>query len=128
MPGFGVRLAINVLGLWLASEIVPGMQISGLGSFLLAGLLLGIVNALARPVAIVLTFPFTIVTLGFFLLVVNAAMLGLVAWFLDAFTLSGFWAAFFGSIVVSLTSAFASQFIGPRGNIEVMVIESHARR
>jgi putative membrane protein len=128
VPGFVVRLAINVFGLWFASEIVPGMAINGFGSFVLAGILLGVVNALARPIAILLTLPFTVVTLGLFLLVVNAGMLGLVAWFLDAFTLSGFWAAFFGSIVVSLASGFASQFIGPRGNIEVMVIESHSGR
>jgi putative membrane protein len=128
VPGFAVRLAVNVFGLWVASEIVPGMEITGLGSFVLAGFLFGVVNALARPVAILLTLPFTIVTLGAFLLVINAAMLGLVAWFLDSFVLTSFWAAFFGSIVVSLASAFASQFIGPRGNVEVMVVGSGSRR
>jgi len=123
MPGFIVRLAITVLGLWIASEVVPGMAISGFGTFVLAALLLGIVNALVRPLAILFTLPFTIVTLGLFLLVINASMLGLVAWLLKGFSLSGFGAAFFGSIIVSLTGWVSSQYIGPRGSVEVMVIQ-----
>jgi putative membrane protein len=94
---------------------------------LLAALLIGIVNALVRPVVIVLTLPITILTLGIFLLVVNAAMFGLVAWLLGGFAVSGFFAALFGWIIVSLVSGFASWFIGPRGRYEVMVIERHSR-
>lgn len=86
-----------------------------------AALLLGIVNAVVRPVLILLTLPATLVTLGLFLLVINAAMLGLVAWMFDGFTISGFWAAVFGALVVSVTGWVASSFIGPRGKFEVMV-------
>ena len=83
-----LRMLISALSLWLASSIVPGMHIEGLGSLALSALLLGIVNAIFRPLAIFLTLPFTILTLGLFLFVVNAAMLGLVAWLLPGFTLS----------------------------------------
>lgn len=119
MIGFLLRMAISALSLWLASAIVPGMDIHGVGTLILAALLLGIVNAIVRPILVLLTLPATLLTLGLFLLVINAAMLGLVAALLDDFTLSGFWAALFGSIVVSLTSAFASQYIGPKGKVEI---------
>ena len=128
MPGLFVRLSISIFGLWLASEIVPGMEISGLGTFILAALLLGIVNALVRPLAIFFTLPFTIMTLGLFLLVINAGMLALVAWLLDGFRLSGFGAAFFGSLIVSLTGWVASRYVGPRGSVEVMVLQGSIRR
>lgn len=122
MPGFFARLIIVALGLWLASELVPGIHVSGIGTLLGAAFLLGIVNAVVRPVVLLLTLPFTVLTLGFFLLVINAAMLGLVAALFDNFVISGFWAAFFGSIVVSITGWFASWFIGPRGRVEVIVV------
>lgn len=122
MTGFLVRLGINALGLWLASQIVPGMEISTGGTLLAAALLLGIVNAIVRPLAILFTLPFTVVTLGLFLLVVNAAMLGLVAWLLKDFHLSGFAAALLGSMVVSLTGWLSSFYIGPRGRVEALII------
>ncbi|MCL4316419.1 MAG: phage holin family protein [Gammaproteobacteria bacterium] len=123
MAGFVLRLLIVALGLWLASELVPGIEVRGVGTLLGAALLLGIVNAVVRPVFILLTLPLTVVTLGLFLLVINAAMLGLVAWVFDGFTIAGFWAALFGSVVVSVTGWLASYFIGPRGRVEVIVVQ-----
>jgi putative membrane protein len=123
MVGFLVRLTIVALGLWLAHAIVPGIEIEGTATLVAAALLLGLVNALVRPLAILLTLPLTLLTLGFFLLVVNAAMLGLVAALLDGFQIAGFGAALLGSIVVGLTSWVASWYVGPRGRIEVFVIE-----
>jgi putative membrane protein len=122
MAGFLVRMAISALGLWLASAIVPGMAIEGTWTLLLAALLLGIVNAVVRPVVLLLTLPITVLTLGLFLLVINAAMLGLVAALLDGFALSGFFAALLGSIVVSLTSWVASWYVGPQGRFEVLIV------
>ena len=122
MQGLIVRTAITMLGLFLASQLIPGVRIEGLGSFILAALLLGVVNALVRPVAFLMTLPLTIVTLGLFLFVLNAAMFGLVAAFLDNFTVSGFWSALFGAIVVSITSTIASWCVGPDGRYEVLVI------
>lgn len=120
MAGFLLRLLISALGLWLASEIVSGLHVAGPGTLIIAALLLGVVNALVRPILILLTLPITLVTLGLFLLVINAALLGLVAWLLPGFAITGFWPALFGSIVVSLTGWAASWFIGPRGYVEVI--------
>jgi len=123
MIGFLLRMAISAFALWVASAIVPGMTIVGTPTLLAAALLLGVVNAVLRPLAILLTLPFTILTLGLFILVVNAAMLGLVAALLDGMTLSGFGAALLGSLVVSFVSSAVSWTIGPSGRFEVMVIQ-----
>lgn len=125
MQGIIVRTAIIMLGLYLASVIVPGVTIEGLGNFLIAALLFAIVNVIVRPLAFVLTLPITIVTLGLFLLVLNAAMFGLVAWLHHGFDVSGFWAALFGALIVSITSTIASWFIGPKGKYEIYVARRH---
>ena len=122
MIGLWLRLLVVAFGLWLAAALVPGIEVQGLWTLLGAALLLGIVNAVVRPLLVILTLPITLLTLGLFLLVVNAAMLGLVAWMFENFTISGFWAALFGSIVVSATGWLASYFIGPRGRVEVIVV------
>jgi putative membrane protein len=125
MQGLVVRTLVTMLGLFLAARIVPGVWIEGTGSFILAALLLGLVNALVRPIAFLMTLPLTIVTLGLFIFVLNAAMFGLVAALLDNFTVSGFWAALFGAIIVSITSTVASWYVGPNGRYEVFVIRRH---
>lgn len=122
MNGFLLRTLIIMLGLYLASSIVPGVQISGVGTFILAAVFLGLVNAIIRPIAFLLTLPITIVTLGLFLFVLNAAMFGLVAALLDGFAVAGFWSALFGAVVVSLTSTLASWYIGPNGRVEIFVV------
>lgn len=127
MSGFVVRLLINSLGLWLAALIVPGIEFSGPFTLLLAALLMGIVNALIRPIVIVLTLPLTIITLGIFLLVINAAMFGLVAWMLSGFEVAGFFSALFGWLIVTLVSGVASWYVGPKGRYEVLVVERRAR-
>ena len=123
MTGFLLRLMISAFGLWVAAKIVPGMHIQGGGTLLMSALLLGIVNAVVRPLAVLLTLPLTVLTLGFFLLVVNAGMLGLVSAFLDGFSLAGFGSALLGSIVVSLTGGVANWTIGPKGRVEIMIVE-----
>lgn len=120
--GFLLRMAITALGLWLAAHFVPGIQIAPDATLVLAALLLGFVNAFVRPIAVFLTLPITLVTLGLFLWVVNAGMLGLVAWLLRDFHIAGLGSALLGSLIVSLTSWFASSFIGGGGRYEVMVV------
>jgi len=116
--GFFFRLLITALGLWAATKIVPGVQINGWGNLLVAALLLGIVNAVIRPVILILTLPLTVLTLGLFILVVNGISLWVVAWLMPGFTLSGLGSAILGSVIVGLTSWFASTFVGGSGRIE----------
>ena len=122
MVGFLVRLAIGAFGLWLADQLVGGIHIEGGGTLVLAALLYGVVNAVVRPVAILLTLPITVVTLGLFLLVVNAAMFGLVAALLDGVHVAGLGSALLGSIIVGLTGWVASWYVGPKGRVEVLMV------
>jgi putative membrane protein len=115
MIGFIVRAVICAGGLWLATKIVPGVEARSVGSLIAAAVLLGLANAIVRPILVVLTFPITIVTLGLFLLVINGAMLKLVAVFLHGFEVRDWKAAILGSLVVSLTSWVASWFIHADG-------------
>src|ERR1700726_3491755 len=121
MLGFLLRALIVALGLWLATVWVNGVSIDTPGTLILAGVLLGIVNSIIRPIAIVLTLPMTIATLGLFLLVINAGMVALVAWMLPGMHIAGFWSAFWAAVIVSLVSIVGSWFIGPKGRFEVIV-------
>jgi len=125
MEGFLIRTVVVGIGLWLASQIVPGVEFQTTGTLIAAALVLGIVNAFVRPILIILTFPITLVTLGFFLLVINGLMILLVAWFLPGFVVTGFWPAFFAAIVVSLTSWVMSGWVGSgqqKGRIDVITM------
>ncbi len=121
MKGIIVRTLIIALGIWVAGKLVDGIHVGSLGSLMFAAIALGLINALIRPLIVLLTLPFTLLTLGLFLLIVNAAMLQLADWFVSGFSVDGFFSAVFGSIVVSLVSWAASSFIGPKGRYEVMV-------
>jgi putative membrane protein len=128
MEGFLIRALLVAVGLWLASKIVPGIDFNTTGTLIAAALLLGIVNAFVRPIIIILTLPITLLTLGLFLLVINALMIMLVAWFLPGFLVAGFWSAVFAAIIVSLTSWVMSGWIGPRGRVEVITVQQPGGR
>ena len=123
MRGFLLRSLITILGLYLASELLGGVSISGTGTFIIAALLLGFVNAIVRPVLFFLTLPLTILTLGLFILVLNGLMFAIVAGLLPGFAVAGFGSAMLGAVIVSLTSIVASWFIGPDGRYEVLIVE-----
>ncbi len=120
MTGFILRALIASLGLWAATELFSGISIDKPLTLIFAGLLLGVVNAVVRPIALLMTLPALVLTLGLFLLVVNAAMLGLVALLLPGFKIASFWSALGGALIVSLVSWIGAWFIGPRGRIEVI--------
>lgn len=118
MRGFVIRVLVVAIGLWIASKIVPGVTINDGWSLFWAALLLGLVNAIVRPIVVILTLPLTILTLGLFLLIINAAMLSLVAWMLDGMTVDGFWSAFFGAIVIAIVGWLVTWFVGSQGKLE----------
>jgi putative membrane protein len=113
MTRFILRAAIAAAGLWLATEWVDGIHIDAPMTLVFAALLLGVVNAFIRPLTILLTLPFLLVTLGLFLLVVNAAMLGLVAALLPGMQIGGFWDAVWGALIVSVVSWIGSVAFTP---------------
>ncbi len=119
MVGFLLRAAIAALGLWVASELLSGLTFDTPSKLVLAAIVLGVVNAVVRPLAFILTLPLTVLTLGLFLLVLNAGMVGLVAWLVPGFQISGFWTAVGAALIVSLVSWAASSAIGTSGRIEM---------
>jgi putative membrane protein len=123
MTGFLLRAAISALGLWVASEILPGLSFDTPAKLLVAAIVLGIVNALVRPIAFILTLPITVLTLGLFLLVINAGMVALVAWIVPGFQIAGFWTAIGAALIVSLVSWAASSMIGSTGKPEIFEIK-----
>jgi putative membrane protein len=108
---FLIQWGLTSLSLWVASYIFSGMKFADGGSLLIAALLLGFANAVVKPLLILFTLPLTIVTMGLFLLVVNALMLMLVSAVVSGFTISGFWTAFFASIFISIFSLFVSGLV-----------------
>lgn len=114
MLGFIVQAVVTAVGLWLSARIVPGVEFTSTGSLIAAAIILGVVNALVRPVMVVLTFPLTVVTFGLFLLVVNAAMIGLTAMFLGGFVVDGLWAGVGAAIVTGVVSWIAGSLFGAR--------------
>jgi len=118
--GFLIRVLVNALAIMLAASILPGIHVEGLVPALVGGLLLGLVNAVVRPVLIILTLPITFVTLGFFLLVLNALCFWLVASLVKGFYVAGFWAAFLGAIVVSIVSWIMTALISDSGKVVVI--------
>ncbi|MRD46614.1 phage holin family protein [Caenimonas koreensis DSM 17982] len=101
---FIAHLAITAFSLWLASRIFKGLKFDNNRSLVIAALLLGIANAVVKPILILFTLPLTLLTFGLFILIINALMLLLVAALVRGFRISGFWTAFFASIFVSVLS------------------------
>jgi putative membrane protein len=108
---FLLRLLLNGVAVFLAANLIPGISVAGPGTALIAGIILGFVNAIVRPVLFLLTLPFTILTLGLFIFVLNALCLALAAWLVPGFTVSGFGAALVGAIVISLVSWLLSALL-----------------
>jgi putative membrane protein len=118
--GFVLRIVVNTLAIVVAAKLVPGIEVDGVLAALAAGLLLGVVNAVVRPVLLVLTFPITLVTLGLFLLVLNGLCFWLVAAVVKGFSVSGFWSAVLGALVVSVVSWVVTVLVSDTGRLVVI--------
>lgn len=118
--GFLVRALVNALAIWLATEVIPGIEARSAVTVVVAALVLGLVNAVVRPVLLVLTLPLTLVTLGLFLFVLNALCLWLTSAIVPGFEVRGFWPAFGGALLVSALSWVVNGFVSDRGRVVVI--------
>jgi putative membrane protein len=109
---FLIFWGVNTVSLWVADHLFDGIAFQTVQSLFIAGLVLGIVNTFLKPVLLILTLPLSIVTLGIFVLVINALMLLLVAWLVPGFLVSGFWAGFFVALFISVFSFIVNSLIG----------------
>lgn len=111
MKGLALRWILNAVALLFTAWLVPGIEVAGFGAALITALVLGIVNAIIRPIVLFFTLPLNIFTLGLFTLVVNALMLLIAASAVTGFMVAGFFAAFFGSIILTIVSGLLSAMV-----------------
>ena len=117
MLGFFLRWSINLLALAIATAMINGIRIETIEAGVLAAGILGFVNAVIRPVVLILTLPINLLSLGLFTLVINAFMLKLVSMMVPGLVIDGFSAAFFGALIISVTSWFLNIFVGSNGKV-----------
>jgi putative membrane protein len=127
MKGFFIRCGITGFAVLLASQIIPGIDIISFGSGVAAVVILSFLNAIIRPILYLLSAPFILVTLGFFMVLINAFLLYLVSGLVKGFLVSGFWPAVGGAILISIVSALLNLWISGQGHIE-MVTRSQTER
>jgi putative membrane protein len=122
--GFVLRLIVNAAALWVAAQLVPGIVVTGLTPLLLAALVLGLINAVVRPILLVLTLPLTLMTLGLFIFILNAFCLWLTSRIVSGFVVESFAAALLGALVVSIVSWLLTAFVSDAGRWRRMDIRS----
>ncbi len=105
------RILLGAFALLLVAKIVPGVSIDGFYPAVIAAVILGVLNAIVKPVLVILTLPITIVTLGLFIFVINAGLFMFAASFIDGFTVDGFIAALLGSLIVSVVTTIGNTFV-----------------
>jgi putative membrane protein len=125
MRGIALRWLTLTGAILFASYMLDGIRVSGFMSALGAAAILGILNAFFRPIALILTLPINILTLGFFTFVINAVMLKMTSGVIHGFDVQGFWPAIFGALIISLVSWGLNIFINERGNVDI--IDLHHR-
>lgn len=125
LVGFFIQWGITSLCLWVASLVFKDIRFSSTSSLIISALLLGFANAVLRPLLVILTLPLTLLTLGFFLLVINALMLLLVAKVVKGFEISGFWTAFFASLFISILS-MALGTLAPNAEMTIYRLPDHS--
>ncbi len=123
MNGILIRWLLLTISIILTSYLVDGIYVASFFSALFAALVLGILNALFRPVLIVITLPINILTLGLFTFVINALLLKMVSGVVPGFYVYGFWSAVFGSLIISLVSWLLSSFVSDRGRISYIELK-----
>ncbi len=119
MKGFIARTFITAFGLWIADTLLPGIRFDGVVSLWLSAFLLGVVNAVVRPLVVLLTLPITFLSLGLFMLVINGSMLMMVAAFVGSFHIAGLGSAVVASVILGVSGWLANGYIGDQARVEV---------
>jgi putative membrane protein len=128
MKGLLIRWVINALALLLISQVIKGIEVDSILSAFVAAAVLGVINAVLRPILLLITLPITILTLGLFVLVINGLMLYIAGSVVEGFHVSGFWPAVFGALFLSVISWIANAFINDRGRIEYIEVHTRYRK
>ena len=121
MRGVAIRFFVTGVAVLLAAQLVDGIHIDGVMAGLAAAVVLALLNALIRPLLYLFSIPFIVLTLGLFMVLINALLLELTAWLVKGFTIDGFWPAFWGALLISLVSTLLNLLISDEGRVEVVV-------
>lgn len=118
IAAFIVRWLVTAAAVWVAAAIIPGIHLDGFGSTLAVALILGLLNAYLKPLLVLSALPGIVLSLGLLLILINTLLLAITAWIAGkvngiAFSIDGFWSAFFGAIIISLVSFLLTRFINP---------------
>ncbi|MFQ5931615.1 MAG: phage holin family protein [Nitrospiraceae bacterium] len=121
MRGLLIRFAVTGVAVLLASAIVPGIEVESASAGLAAVIVLALLNALVRPILYLFSLPFIILTLGVFMVVINAVLLLFVAFLVKGFVVTGFWSSVGGAILISLVSGILNLWVSEQGRMEVVI-------
>ncbi|UCE33145.1 MAG: phage holin family protein [Deltaproteobacteria bacterium] len=128
MKGILIRWLVLTAAIIVASYVLDGIQVKGFFSAFFAAAILGVLNAFFRPILIILTLPINILTLGLFTFIINALLLKMASGVISGFDVRGFWAAVFGSIIISVVSWALNSFISPKGRVEYIDLKKKGDR
>ena len=121
MKGLLIRFVVTGVAVLLAAEIVPGIRMESVSAGVAAVIVFSLLNAVVRPVLYLLSLPLIIVTLGLFIIVINAVMLQFVAWMVKGFVVEGFWPSVWGALLISIVSTLLNVLVSDQGHMEVAV-------
>jgi putative membrane protein len=128
MKGLIVRWLMLTVAIMAAAYLLPGIEVSGVFSAFFAAVILGILNALLRPLLLLLTLPLNILSLGLFTFVINALMLMMASGVISGFHIAGFWSAVFGSLIIGVVSWLLTSMINDQGKMEIITLKQRRGR
>lgn len=128
MRGFLLRFIVTGIAVVVAAQIIPGVTIDSFAAGVVGVLVLAILNAVVRPLLYLLSAPFIVVTLGLFMIVINAFLLNVVSVLVKGFHVAGFWPAVGGAVLISLVSFAANMVVADRGHVQVVVSPSRSQK
>nr|MBI3613969.1 phage holin family protein [Nitrospirota bacterium] len=121
MRGLLIRFTVTGIAVFLASQIVPGITVETVSAGVAAVILLAFLNAIVRPILYFFALPFIILSLGLFMVVINALLLHLVAWLVKGFVVEGFWPSVWGALIISVTSTILTLWVSEQGQVEMVI-------
>jgi putative membrane protein len=121
MRGLLIRFTVTGIAVFLASQIVPGITVETVSAGVAAVILLAFLNAIVRPILYLFTLPFIILSLGLFMVVINALLLHVVAWLVKGFVVEGFWPSVWGALIISVTSTILTLWVSEQGQVEMVI-------
>jgi putative membrane protein len=121
MRGLLIRFLVTGVAVFLAAQIVPGIRIDSASAGVAAIIVLAVLNALVRPILYLFTLPFIVLSLGLFMVIINALLLQLAAYLVKGFVVEGFWDAVLGAVLISLVSTILNLWVSEEGRVEMVV-------